>query len=392
MEKIETGLPRLSLLVDALAQAAGRQAEEAKRATEENGRLRQQVAQLDGEGQRAGALQDQIARLRAGTAKSAAREAQLLEQMARLRELKDSYSAEYEDEHQQGEAWEEKAEDLDKKLQAALGEKESLRRTQQAALERVRSARAEEDEFFEENDKLQKQNEALAQRLRDKSAAANGSSEEARSLSQQVQELQASEASDEQNSHAAWVANERELMQARRDLQAAVALQTGVKAELLRTRAVLDPRQRQLLGTGPKWTLRPIAFGEGMPNQVECTHTVEYTASAQSRGRFASFRRDSDQDDPCLVTLFAEDTGYRALRARPRSASCGEVIDDTVGGRGTPTARAAAVPRRSGSVGEATVGKVGRAAPPVEHAVLTGQAPLAFERRLATPESLSAAR
>merc|ERR1719282_2212504 len=138
-----------------------------------------------------------------------------------------------------------------------------LQRTQERAMEREQSARSEEEEYSTENAQLQSQDEQLTQQVKAQTAEATQSQAEVEALREQVKELRSSRAMHERSSHAAWVANERELIQARRDLQLAQALHQNLKTELSRTRTLLTDPQRRTLGLPPKAGTPAAAGTEG---------------------------------------------------------------------------------------------------------------------------------
>eukprot|EP00411_Alexandrium_monilatum_P007386 CAMPEP_0175296090 /NCGR_PEP_ID=MMETSP0093-20121207/58850_1 /TAXON_ID=311494 /ORGANISM="Alexandrium monilatum, Strain CCMP3105" /LENGTH=279 /DNA_ID=CAMNT_0016592077 /DNA_START=54 /DNA_END=891 /DNA_ORIENTATION=+ len=214
----------------------------------ENKHLREQVAVLSGEGQRADELAGSVQSLRAEIKQKAAQQAQLQEQMERLRDLKDRYSTDYEASRNESDTWRNKAQELENQLQAVQRQTEVLSHQREVALERVRTARSQEDEYFEENSQLQQRGEALSDKLKEADSDLNHSASEIQQLRSEVTTLKAEEVREQQNSHAAWVANERELVQARRDLQLANMLKDSTQAELQHTRAVLTDTQRRALG------------------------------------------------------------------------------------------------------------------------------------------------
>jgi len=220
-----------------LEQSAQQQAGEGKKTAKmlrENQRLRQEISELEvsGEGQRVEELKEELESLREDANKNASRFTRLYQQMIRLRELKEGYGAKYETEKNASDMFQAKTQDLTQKLQAASREMEMLQRTQERAMEREQSARSEEEEYSTENTQLQSQDEQLTQQVKGQTAEATQSQAEVEALREQVKELKSSRAMHERSSHAAWVANERELIQARRDLQLAQALHQNLKTEL----------------------------------------------------------------------------------------------------------------------------------------------------------------
>ncbi|CAK0804162.1 unnamed protein product, partial [Prorocentrum cordatum] len=170
--------------------------------------------EVSGEGQRVEELKDEeLEGLREDADKNASRYARLYQQMIHLRELKEGYGAKYETEKNASDMFQAKTQDLAQKLQSASREMEMLQRTRERAMEREQSARSEEEEYSTENAQLQSQNEQLVQQVKAQTAEAAQSQAEVEALREQVKELRASRAMHERSSHAAWVANERELIQ-----------------------------------------------------------------------------------------------------------------------------------------------------------------------------------
>jgi hypothetical protein len=123
-----------------------------------------------------------------------------------------------------------------------------MTRQHEKAVMRAKEARSQEDEYFEENSRLEQQDEALNTKLNEVSATANASMKENGILKQKVEELKDEENQEKANSHAAWVENEGQLMQAKRDLKLSEQARGQMGAELQRAEAILTDKERQTLG------------------------------------------------------------------------------------------------------------------------------------------------
>jgi len=165
-----------------------------------------------------------------------------------LRTLKDSYSAQIETSRQETDTWHQKVDGLSSNLKKTQTKLEKRTAQRNKALERAKEARSQEDEYFEENSRLQQQDDAVNVKLTDVGAAANHSQAENTVLNQKVEDLKSEEAREKANSHAAWVQNQGELMQSRRDLKLSMGVNRNLQAELQRTQAALSDKERQTLG------------------------------------------------------------------------------------------------------------------------------------------------
>jgi hypothetical protein len=177
-----------------------------------------------------------------------AQESQMAKNLETLRSLKDHYSSDYEDVKNQTDQWQQKAEDLSGELAKTKQQLASMTRQREKAVMRAKEARSQEDEYFEENSRLEQQDEALNTKLNEVSATANASLKENKILKQKVEDLKDEENQEKANSHAAWVENEGQLMQARRDLKLSERARSQMEAELQRTEAILTDKERQTLG------------------------------------------------------------------------------------------------------------------------------------------------
>jgi chromosome segregation ATPase len=225
----------------------------------ENAALKTQVANLEDDGQRADELASQITELRRQTDVSTQQQKSLSEQLARIRDLKDQYSQQYDSVAKESHSWEEKADDLQEKLKSALNTSRVTRKQRNNALARVKEARSEEDEYFEENSRLQQQTESLTTKLNDAEELQNHTAEDRDALKKQVESLKSESTRDQQNSHATWVENQRELMQAKREGTNAEAAKDNMEAELAKETALLSYEQRKALGLPPLKGQKPAA-------------------------------------------------------------------------------------------------------------------------------------
>merc|ERR1711924_532587 len=127
----------------------------------------------------------------------------------------------------------------------------SITRQRDKALNRAKQARSQEDEYFEENSHLEQQEEATNAKLAEVSAIANSSRDENNLLKQQVEDARSEESQEKANSHAAWVENQGQLMQARRDLQDSQNVNVDLQTQLRQAQALLSDKERQKLGLPP---------------------------------------------------------------------------------------------------------------------------------------------
>lgn len=222
-----------------------------KSAEAENKRLKAQLGALTGQEQRADELEEELSSLRAQMQKKDSEEASMAKNLEMLRSLKDHYSTDSDSSRKEADTWHQKAEDFDNKLKKTKQQLEAVAHQGDKNLERAKEARSQEDEYFEENSRLEQQDEALNTKLTEIGAASNHSQDENRVLHQKLQDLKSEEAREKANSHSAWVENQDELMQARRDVQLSLGVNRNLQAELERTRAVLSDKGRQTVGLPP---------------------------------------------------------------------------------------------------------------------------------------------
>jgi len=232
---------------ESLQRSLTKASKQAQQFKDENNNLQLQVEELMREHQRAEELSNKLSTLQVAARANSSREEQLAQQVERLRDLKDHYSSQYDAARHESEASQGKAEKLEQDLLAAERSETAVARQRDAALDRVRSARSEEDEYFEENTHLQQGVEELQTQLHDAYAASNHSAANEEVLRGEVQGLRGDIAQEKQTAHAAWVANERELIQARRDLRSNRQAKETLQAEVSRLQSVLTDNQRQTL-------------------------------------------------------------------------------------------------------------------------------------------------
>jgi len=233
---------------ETLQATQGSEKASAKKMVAENQKLQQQVHDLSGEEQRADELEEELSGLRQSMQRKDSEEAQMAKNLATLRSLKDGDSAEIETARKETDSWHQQVDDLTsnlKRTQTKLGKRTEQRNK---ALERAREARSQEDEYFEENSRLQQQDDSVNAKLSEVGAAANHSQEENTVLNQKIEDLKSVEFREKANSHAAWVQNQGELMQSRRDLKLSMGVNRNLQDELQRTQAVLSDKERQTLG------------------------------------------------------------------------------------------------------------------------------------------------
>mmetsp|Transcript_36940 Transcript_36940/g.94242 ORF Transcript_36940/g.94242 Transcript_36940/m.94242 type:complete len:990 (+) Transcript_36940:53-3022(+) len=236
---------------EALQRSEAKEQRQAKDLKEENNNLQMQVEELMREHQRAEDLSSRLSTLQVAAQANTSHEQQLEDQVQRLRDLKDHYSSEYDSMHKESEGWRAKAEQLEHELLSAERSETAVARQRDAAVDRVRSARSEEDEYFEENTHMQQQVEELQAELHDAYAASNRSAAEDGALRGEVHDLRADMAQEKRSAHAAWVTNENELLQAKRDLLIARQAKEALQAEVSHMQAVLTDDQRKTLGVSP---------------------------------------------------------------------------------------------------------------------------------------------
>jgi chromosome segregation ATPase len=225
--------------------------ERAKQAEAENKKLKEQVHDLTGEEQRADELEEELASVRQSMQHKDTEEAQMAKKLSVLRSLKDTYSTEYDSSRKDLDSWHQKVDGLRDALQETKSQLASITHQRDKALGRAKQARSQEDEYFEENSHLEQQDEALNQKLAEVTAASNRSQADDAALKQEVSDLKNENAREKANSHAAWVENQDELMQARQDVKGSAQTNEDLQAELHREQAVLSDKERQALGLPP---------------------------------------------------------------------------------------------------------------------------------------------
>lgn len=168
-----------------------------------------------------------------------------------LRSLKEHYSSEYESSRNETDVWHRKVQELEDSVKTTKQQILAVGRQRDKALERAKEARSQEDEYFEENSRLEQQDEALNAKLAEVGAAANRTQEENKVLDQQVQDLKDEAAREKANSHAAWVQNQDELTQAKEDLKVSMEGNRDLQAQLQHAQSILNDKERHTLGLPP---------------------------------------------------------------------------------------------------------------------------------------------
>jgi hypothetical protein len=236
---------------ESLEAAETEETSETKKAKAENKQLKTQIKGLTGEEQRADELEEELGGLRQQMQQKDSAEASMAKKLELLRSLKDHYSSDAESSKQESEEWHQKVQNLKELLKKTKHSLKAVAQQRDKALERAKEARSQEDEYFEENSDLQTQDKEFQQKIVDMGAAANHSNDETEVLQQQVDELKAEAEREKANSHAAFVTNQNELMEARQDLQMSLGVNRNLQAELQRMQAVLSDKERQTLGLPP---------------------------------------------------------------------------------------------------------------------------------------------
>jgi len=212
--------------------------------------------------------------------------------------------------------WKTKASELDAKLHTMGHDLLEITRQRDDATDRVRNARSQEDEYFEENARLTQQNEALNEKLQKTGTSLNNTIDEERTLKMQVDELRVEKAKSQQSARAAFVRDERELDQSRRDLTEAKQLANSLQVEMARTQAVLTDEQRHDLGlptSAPAKAAPVVAVvhlaekhrvaAEKHTVRAKTTHKEPRTPQRHQEAAFASTNVESGADGASQSTL-----------------------------------------------------------------------------------------
>merc|ERR1719171_1079018 len=234
--------------VSELETSVGQATAELQKVRTENAEMRSQASELLDARQRAEELGSEVSSLQAEATRSSGQNKMLSAQLQTLQELKDRYEDENEQARNESTTWHSKADELLQEVESGRSRLREAEAQRTDALHRAQEASKREDAYFDDNSHLQMQNDQLSQQLHDALSSANQSSKELLSLRSEVERLKVAKAQDQENSHAAWVEVENEVMQYRRDGQAAVALAKDLQAELAKARSVLTDKQRATLG------------------------------------------------------------------------------------------------------------------------------------------------
>lgn len=254
----------------ALQTAFKRADHQAKQAANESQKLHDQLAEVSVDAQRADALQEQVRTLSTAAAANTTKERDLEEQMQRVRQLKDHYSSELEVAQNQSDTWQAKAEDLDRKLLESEREETAVARQRDAAIDRVRQARSEADEYYEENNKLQQQNQDLESQLKERLSQSNTNQAEVDALKVEVKQLRDEDAKEKATSHAAFMRSEDEISKVKKDTRDADAIKVRTEDQVMRIQQVLTDEQRKKLGLppAPKFVKEPVKTSLLVPGQA----------------------------------------------------------------------------------------------------------------------------
>lgn len=177
--------------------------------------------------------------------------AAMKKQLQMLRDLKDRYAEENDQARNETSTWHSKATDLQAKLDREDKTLLQAKQDREDALDKAREAGSRENSYFDDNSRLHSQNEALKSQLAEAFASSNKTSEEENRYKGEVTRLREEKQQDQENSHAAWVEAENELLASKTENQAAAAKTSQLQAEIARTRAMLTADQRKALGMPP---------------------------------------------------------------------------------------------------------------------------------------------
>jgi len=308
--------------------AATDSAAKVKKLEHDNAALQAQATSLSGDAERAEAVASELQALQNAVSHNSSRVSDLEEQAQRLRGLKDEYSQQYEDAETESKNWKEKAIDSQAKLAKATADAKQLGEQRGEEARRVKEARSQEDEYFEEQTRLQQQIEALSSQLAQAESSSNESAAHEHELRTELGEEKADEARESRNSHAAWVTNQKELLQARVDVKDAVSTKDEVQAELMRTRAVLTADQSKVLGLStPGATVQPMAASAATPGAT--VQPMAASAAVKTGTKFDTLARtlkvklqlDSPKALGAIPRLPVPQTGHQHhLRAGAQAA------------------------------------------------------------------------
>jgi len=254
LEAIERRYADSESKAEQLEEAVQESKKKVRQLADENEKLNSQASDFSEDSQRADVLADQLNALRAEAKKNATREVEMLQQAQRLRELKDHYSEEYDSAQTDVGTLKAKAEELDQKLLESERRTADLSRERDDAVERLHTARSEQDEYFQENSNLNEQNQALQTKLRDAGDAINRTALEEQVLRGELQQVREDSVREQKASHAEWASNEHEAESLREDLREQSQEKDDMQAKLSKISAVLTEEQRKKLGllTAPK--------------------------------------------------------------------------------------------------------------------------------------------
>jgi len=268
---------------------------QAKEAADESQKLHDQLAEVSVDAQRSDALQEQVRTLSTAAAANSSKERDLEEQMQRVRQLKDHYSSELEVAQNQSDTWQAKAEDLDRKLLESEREETVVARQRDAAIDRVRQARSEADEYYEENNKLQQQNQDLESQLKERLSQSNTNQAEVDALKVEVKQLRDEDEKERAASHAAFMKSEDEISKVKKETKEADAIKIRTEDQVMRIQQFLTDQQRKKLGLPPatKFLKEPVTTSLLAP--VQAAHA---STGVSTKTHIASLLRgESHQED-----------------------------------------------------------------------------------------------
>lgn len=259
------------------------------------------------------------------------------------------------------------------------------------ALERAKEARSQEDEYFEENSRLEQQDGTLKTQLTEIETTNNNSQAQNSELRQRVEDLKAEEAREKANSHAAWVKNQGELMQSRRDLKLSMGVNANLEAELKRTEAILTDKERAALGLPPlkkdakgKKTSAPVS----QPAPPAAPVVAAPTAPAVVEEPAAVAPAVAPAAPEPAVTPTPKETAVVPLREKEEDSSAAEPLTPQVGHvKVWETAAEAAKPKKLLSKVASVVAKPepAKKAAPISRAPVASKQPAVVQAKAVPP-------
>lgn len=241
---------------------------ELKQAQEDNSQLRSKADELMDVQQRADAVSQEVEGARNALQKAKQQNEAMRKQLEMLRDLKDRYTEENDQARNETSTWHSQADDLQAKIQREEAKLKQAKEDRDEALSKAKEASSRENTYFDDNSHLQSTNEAFSAQLADAVASANRSTSEVQALKSEMERLQDEKRQDQENSHAAWVEAENELLASKKDVQNQGMTNYNLQAELTRERALLNDQQRKALGLPAALAARPAAQSAAVPATV----------------------------------------------------------------------------------------------------------------------------